>query len=104
MLYFSHLIDLLFFHELILFNNNSDTSYITPLFGHLQKLKLTITPEFFTSLKNLAKVGGHLLDPHVNTLMSNLATLPFHQKKLINEELGISYDLNFCLIFRFENK
>jgi pentatricopeptide repeat protein len=64
-----------------------NTSYITPLFGHLQKLKLAITPEFFASLKNLAKVGGQMADPHVNTLMSNLASLPPFQKKHINEEL-----------------
>jgi len=28
-----------------------------------------------------------MADPHVNTLMANLATLPFHQKKSINDEL-----------------
>jgi pentatricopeptide repeat protein len=64
-----------------------NTSYIIPLFEHLQKLKIAITPEFFSSLKNLSKVGGQMADPHVNTLLSNLATLPFHQKKYINDEL-----------------
>jgi pentatricopeptide repeat protein len=64
-----------------------NTSYIIPLFEHLKKLKITITPEFFSSLKNLSKVGGQMADPHVNTLMLNLATLPLHQKIIINEEL-----------------